>query len=871
MWTLSASALLALGLAVQQATATGWTDATTYRNPSNTNNQCIGDQPRGLGFDDRSTGDLGNYGSLTWQNLKCTDGLEKRTSGPHESGSHGRAPKGFAGGRCASGQASKDVETSPRFSCGSEQKGMSIDHIHVSTSEETEIELHYGYDNGDVCKQTETCSPAGKIIKNHQCGDAKSVTVKLPDTDKKDKCEVGIHSVGFNCGPSSKPPIPSSTPVSSTPVGTAPVTSTPPDTTETKPYPYPTANTTLPGPTTAPSSAPETTPTSSTFTSGSSVPIPSTTLESTTTPIYSNTSTTSSTTPVETIPTTTPLYSNTTISSTSPGETIPPTTVSGSTVPVVTTQVIVTTLTTCPVTHTVTSGSSTSVEITSTVSTVTITSTSTVCTYCVPPASTSEVPTVPPIPETSTSPPISETSAVPSIPETSITPPIPETTPIASSTGNSPETPTSAISVPSSSSPIPTITQAVVTTEVIQTTLTTCPVTNTITSGDVTSVQIITTVSTITSTSTSTICTQCAPPPPASETPSSLPPPISPSTGNLPVVETSAPIIPPSSPAPSPPAPCPSVLPSCMKTWITITTCKDNADSNCYCQDVEFTKTVQECVSAWAANNNDVQGALSYLAGICAPHVANNPGIITNVPKTITLVPTPASPSQTSPQPSSPAGTSGAPISPASPAPGVPTSPPVPGNPASPPVPGNPASPPVPGNPASPSAPGNPASPSVPGNPLATSSVANSPVGGTIPPPAPIPVTTIILSQNVPSACPVSQLPDGQPQAPASNTCSSLLVTQVIVPQVGFTTGPAGPGVTSSSVGLAAGSPAPVTATATRGPVGAVPTTFGTFVGSALPTGAGGPIVPFISAAHSHKVSGVGILVAALLGAVLMV
>ncbi|KAL8809630.1 MAG: hypothetical protein Q9200_003248 [Gallowayella weberi] len=862
MWTLSASALLALGLAVQQATATGWTDAVTYRNPSNTNNQCIGEQPKGLGFDDHSTGDLGNYGSLTWQNLKCTDGLQKRTSGPHESGSHGGAPKGFAGGRCASGQVSKDIETSPRFSCGSEQKGMSIDHIHVSTSEETDIELHYGYDNGDVCKQTETCSPAGKIIKNHQCGDAKSVTVKLPDTDKKDKCEVGIHSVGFNCGPSSKPPVPSSTPVPSTPVGTAPIISTPPETTETKPYPYPTANTTLPGPTTAPSSTPETTPTPSISTSTSSVPIPSTTLESTTTPIYSSTST-SSTSPVETIPTTTPLYSNTSIPSTSPGGTIPTTTAPASTVPVVTTQVIVTTLTTCPVTNTVTSGSSTSVEITSTISTVVITSTSTVCTYCVPPASTSEAstvpavsetPTIPSIPETSTVPPVSETSTIPSIPGTSTVPSVPETNPIASSTGNSPVTPTSEISVPTSSIPVPTTTQAVVTTEVIRTTLTTCPVTNTITSGDVTSVQIITTVSTITSTSTSTICTQCVPPPPASVTPVSPPPPISPTTANLPVVETSAPIIPPSSPAPSPPAPCPSVLPSCMKTWITITTCKDNADSNCYCQDAEFTKTVQECVSAWAANKNDVQGALSYLAGICAPHVPKNPGIITNVPKTITLVPTPASPSQTSPQPSSPASTSGAAIPPASPAPGTPTSPPVPGNPL---VTSSVANSPVGGT--------------IPGNPLVTSSVANSPVGGTIPPPAPIPVTTIILSQNVPYACPVSQLPDGQPQAQASNTCSSLLVTQVIVPQVGFTTGPAAPGVTSSSVGLAAGSPAPVTATATQGPVGAVPTTFGTFVGSALPTGAGGPIVPFISAANSHKVTGVGILVAAALGAVLLV
>ena len=325
MRTISVSALLALGLAVQRTAATAWTDAQTYSNPSNTNNQCVGDQSKGLGFDDRSNGDLGNYGDLNWENLKCTDGLRKRTFGPEEEDSHGKSPKGFAGGRCASGTASKDVDTSPKFSCGSEQKGMSIDHIHVSTSEKTEIELHYGYGNGVVCKQKATCSPAGRIIKNHQCGDAKTVTVKLPDTDKKDKCEVGIHSVGFNCGPaSSKPPIPSSTPVESHPVESTALIST---SQQTKPYPYPTGNTTSSIGTTTSSTLPESSSIPSTSTAD--LPIPSTTLESPTSPIYTNTSTS----PVETIPTIT------SVSSTGPVETIPTTTIPGTTVPVVTTEV----------------------------------------------------------------------------------------------------------------------------------------------------------------------------------------------------------------------------------------------------------------------------------------------------------------------------------------------------------------------------------------------------------------------------------------------------------------------------------------------------------------------------------------------------
>ena len=345
----------------------------------------------------------------------------------------------------------------------------------------------------------------------------------------------------------------------------------------------------------------------------------------------------------------------------------------------------------------------------------------------------------------------------------------------------------------------------------VATTVTTCPVTNTITSGSTTSLQTTTTISTIEITSTSTVCTKClAPsPPPASGSPSS------------PAIPSSAP----APPASSLPAPCPNVLPSCMKTWITITTCKDTSDSNCYCQDAQFTKTVQECVSAWAASDLDIQGALSNLAGICAPHVYKNPGIITNVPKTITLVPTPATPVTTSP----PAvGTSGVLVTP-------------------------------------------PAS-----QVLATAGIlGNSPVGATSPPAgAPHPVTVLSLSTTVTSSCPVTQITDGQVQAPMSSICSSVINTQVTVPQVGFTTAPGASGSSSPNVGLAAGSPAPVpaTPTPTPGPNGNSPigvTTFGTIVGSAsAPVGStkpGSSPIPFVGGASSNKATIFGI-VAALVG-----
>jgi hypothetical protein len=46
-------------------------------------------------------------------------------------------------------------------------------------------------------------------------------------------------------------------------------------------------------------------------------------------------------------------------------------------------------------------------------------------------------------------------------------------------------------------------------------------------------------------------------------------------------------------------------------------------------------------VSAWGQSDSEITGALSYLAGICADFVPQNPGICTGVPPTITLVPVP--------------------------------------------------------------------------------------------------------------------------------------------------------------------------------------------------------------------------------------
>lgn len=97
------------------------------------------------------------------------------------------------------------------------------------------------------------------------------------------------------------------------------------------------------------------------------------------------------------------------------------------------------------------------------------------------------------------------------------------------------------------------------------------------------------------------------------------------------------------SPPPGPPGGLtpPECLPKCMNTWLTINTqCSDNTDANCYCSNPDFTKSVIDCVAAWATDA-ETQQALQYLIGICAPHIPENPGIITDCPSYIPLNPTP--------------------------------------------------------------------------------------------------------------------------------------------------------------------------------------------------------------------------------------
>jgi len=112
--------------------------------------------------------------------------------------------------------------------------------------------------------------------------------------------------------------------------------------------------------------------------------------------------------------------------------------------------------------------------------------------------------------------------------------------------------------------------------------------------------------------------------------------PVSASSSSSPAAPASS-----SSPAgPAPSSPCPNVLPQCLNTWISKTSCKDNTDCGCYCQVDDFTENVIDCITAWGATEVEISAALSYLIGLCAPWVPGHPGIVTNCPTSVPIGPT---------------------------------------------------------------------------------------------------------------------------------------------------------------------------------------------------------------------------------------
>ncbi|KAB8230487.1 hypothetical protein ETB97_012521 [Aspergillus alliaceus] len=633
-----ASVTLASLLALAQAHPEGawWGTDDCYTSPDNTNNDCSDEMRGGFNWAGLTVGSFSAFSGFAFSGFSFSSSFSGSISG------------GFAG-QCIESKLSKDGETSPEISSGSD-KTFSISKLHLVTAAEADIKIIYDMPDGSSCKHVAPCSPKGNVIANDQCGGASSVRFELAEEAAVEEVVLGIQNIEFDCSPGQKTPTPShhhtsptetghsSTPLIPVPSSSGAVTATPPA--PSTPVSMTTSTVYTTSLVTITSCAPTVTncPGDSTTVVTSTIAISTTVcpVTPTVTPVKPTGSspvggTSKGSSPSSPAPTGTAGTSTGVLPTSRGGSSSVP---EGSTTTVVTWE----TVTTCPVTTTATSGGVTTTSVYSTVSTVTLTSTATVCNKCTatPPTGT------------------------------------PTGTPIVTPTGTSPN--------PTDVSPEEPPEESA-TTVVTYTTVTDCPVTTTATAGGSTTTSVYTTQSTVTLTSTSTVCTKCS----ATPTPTGVSPITTPAQGATTVVtyetvttcpvtttitsggstttsvfttvstltKTSSAIVKPvptssvpAAPAPSSPAPsasCPNSVPKCINTWLPLLPkCKSNAEPGCFCPNPEFTDKVISCIQAWGASKEEIQAALSYFTGICAAWVPGNPGIVTGVPSTITLIPAPA-------------------------------------------------------------------------------------------------------------------------------------------------------------------------------------------------------------------------------------
>ncbi|CAG8974550.1 hypothetical protein HYALB_00005823 [Hymenoscyphus albidus] len=194
-------AAIALASGLQVVAATGFGAPGSFSCPSNTNNECNPQQKPGYSWGDLPTGKFGSYGGMDFNGFKCQNSFGKRDP---------LAKRTFENSKCITGKATHDKATAPKINCGASStvpgKQFSVTELHVSVEFDCDLEFHYEMPDKSTCKHTAGCSSAGSIVKNTQCGGATGVVVVYPPQKPgkntgKTGCDVGIHSIGFDCGP----------------------------------------------------------------------------------------------------------------------------------------------------------------------------------------------------------------------------------------------------------------------------------------------------------------------------------------------------------------------------------------------------------------------------------------------------------------------------------------------------------------------------------------------------------------------------------------------------------------------------------------------------------------------------------------------
>ncbi|KAK3991216.1 hypothetical protein QBC44DRAFT_263292 [Cladorrhinum sp. PSN332] len=488
------------------------------------------------------------------------------------SGSGGRF-SGQPGGKFISGTCHSDKGKSPSFGCGPAVDKFSLGSIKVEPEFDCDLEFHYEMPDGSSCKHRNACKKSGTVVKNTQCGGAKKVTIVYPPQPNKPKksCSVKVPTVSFDC---------------STASSTKPVTST------------------------------KKSSTSILVTTTSEVKTTSTTAAATTSVPAE---TTSSVSPGETTTATVPDESTVT---TAPGES---------------------TTVTLPAEETtsVSPGESTTVPAEETTATV-------------PGAETTTAPA--PGEETTTAPAPGEettTATVPGEETTSVSPGETTTAPVEEPTTTAPaetvtlSTPITTVITTEFESTSTIFSTVVSTITQCEPTVPDCPVGGGVTTT-VATVVVSTTICPVTETLTTVISTSVIPAQPTSAPAGGETTVVAPGESTV-VVPGESTVVAPgvtSAPAgatstagvpttiatsikPVETLPCPSVVPSCLNTFLFSVGCQDNTDTECYCPDAIFVKSVYDCLYAHGESDQIISEAVIFFQGICAPWVDKNPAVVT--------------------------------------------------------------------------------------------------------------------------------------------------------------------------------------------------------------------------------------------------
>ncbi|KAJ5127631.1 hypothetical protein N7448_008410 [Penicillium atrosanguineum] len=168
-----------------------WGTDFCYPSPENTDNQCSESQESGFDWSDLANGDNWTFEGFNFVGVSAQDNC------------------GGSGGKCIQGKLSRDDGYA--ISVDSVDAPFSVRTFHLSTSRDTTILVNYELADGSHCRQVAFSSPEGVDVTNEQCGGAVSVQFALPEDSKFGECDLNIHSMDFDCSSGPKPP-PTATP-----------------------------------------------------------------------------------------------------------------------------------------------------------------------------------------------------------------------------------------------------------------------------------------------------------------------------------------------------------------------------------------------------------------------------------------------------------------------------------------------------------------------------------------------------------------------------------------------------------------------------------------------------------------------------------